>query len=171
MGKRSKEPAKYRKYNSSFQVLPVSFSSGFSGLADLTVITNPLFAINDDFWVQSADLTWSIGGHTEDQGSVNVGLALGDLSVTEIKEALEALPVSRSDIIARERARRPIRKVGTFPGLESDESLNDGRPIRTTVKMYLAEGVDLNAYVYNTSGGSLTAGTYRCLGNVYGQWK
>ncbi len=166
-----KSKAKYRKYNSRFQVLPVQNVLNLSTLADATVVTSSITAITDDFWVQSADLTWTIDGNTAGEAPIFVGLNNGDLSVTEIKEALQALPASRSDIVSRERARRPVRRVGGFSG-QSGQSLNDGKPIRTTIKMYLAESTELEMFALNNSGATLTTGgVIDVYGVLYGEWR
>ncbi len=172
MARHGRGKGKYRKYNSRFQVLPVKTSIALLTLGNNTAITSSITALSDDFWVQSADLTWTLTFATPGEGPLMVGLNNGDLTATEIKEALEALPSSRSDIVNRERARRPVRKVGQFTSLLGSEVLNDGQKVRTTIKMYLAEGVELEAFVFNASGAALTTGTFVDLyGNLYGEWR
>ncbi len=157
------------KANSAFQALPVNASLSLGALGSETALTVALSALADDFYVISADLTWSIHDLTAGEEPIHVGLANGDLSVTEIKESLNAAPTSRADIVAREHARRPVRRVGSF--ITANDYLNDGKPIRTTVKMYLAEGVELNAFVFNASGATLTTGgIMRVYGTIYGRW-
>ncbi len=158
--------------NSNFQVIPVDSNVTLGTLASETVIASGLTALDDDFWIQSADLQWSLLNAAGGQTPLMFGVANSDLSVTEIDEAIEASPTSKSDIIARERARRPVRKIGNFTGPASDVEWNDGRPMRSTIKMYLAEGVELNAWVKNKSGAVLTTGgIVRVFGNLYGSWR
>ena len=167
-----KRKAQRKQVNSAFQVLPVSGLLTLSTLAAEAIIAVNIMAIDDDFWVQSCDLAWNMQGHTAGQGPLLVGINNGDLSVTEIGECISAVPASRSDIVEREEARRPVRRVGIFPGLSTDEALNDGKVIRTRIKMYLAQGTDLQMYAQNKSGGSLTTGTLiRVFGSIYGEWR
>ncbi len=160
--------------NKAFQALPVNASLALSTLATETALTVALSALADDFYVISADLTWTIRDLTGGEDPIHVGLANGDLSVAEIKEAINAAPTSRSDIVAREHARRPIRRIGSFVSGSANlfgNYLNDGKPIRTKVKMYLAEGVELNAFAFNASGAALTTGAVmRVYGTLYGRW-
>ncbi len=161
-----------RSFNPAFQVLPVDDQSVLSTLADGTVLRSSLTNLNDDFWFQSGDLTWALDGHTAGEGPIVVGIAHGDLSVVEIKEAIEAKPTSRGDVIGREQARRPVRVVGQFPGLDTNEVLNDGKPIRTPIKMYLAEGIELNMFSFNKTGAPLSTGSIiNTQGVLYGNWK
>jgi len=88
-----------------------------------------------------------------------------------VKEALDSNLTSQSDIIARERARRPVRRAGVFYGLSTDEVFNNGKPIRTKMFTVLDEGKELEAWARNQSGGILTTGaTVHCFGRVYGYW-
>lgn len=166
-----------RKTNSKSQVLPVNGSFDLLTLASETAFLGALTQLEDDFWVQACDLSWSYQNADFGEGPIAVGLANGDLTATEVKEAINASPVSRSDIVARERSRRPIRKVGQISTNTSqatdvtDNVLNDGNPVRTTVKMYLAEGTELNCYAFNLSGAALSTGAIlRVFGNLYGRW-
>ncbi len=170
----AKRQVRRKQRNSAFQALKVNAILTLGALGLETAITQALTVLADDFWVQSADLAWTIRLLTSLEGPVALGLANGDLSVAEIKEAINASPVSRSDIIAREQARRPIREVGQVSA-DSDGGvlqLNDGQPVRTSVKMYLAEGTELNAFAFNQTGVALTTGAIvRIWGTLYGTWK
>ncbi len=164
----------YRKYNSKFQALPVSDANALGTLADNTILRSGLTSLTDDFWVQSADLAWAIDGLVVGEGPILVGLAHGDLSITEIKEAIQASPTNRGDIVAREQARRPVRRIGMFNPQTTGGSLqlNHGEKVRTVVKMYLAEGIELNAWAFNLSGSVLTTGAViRTEGVLFGEWR
>ncbi len=162
----------YQKYNSAFQAIPISSGVNLGTLADETAALVNLISIADDFWCQSIDGAWSIVNHTVGEGPLLVGYASGDLSAAEVGEAINATPTARSDIINRERARRPVRRVGVFPGIQADDVLNDGKVLRTTLKMYLAEGVDLNMFVFNASGSALATGAFcQVYGTLFGEWK
>ncbi len=145
---------------------------GLAALANNTVIKTPLVTLNDDFWIQSGDLSFALQDATASEGPLYFGVNSGDLSVAEVKEALNALPTSRSDIIEREKARRPVRRVGQFSVAGVEEVFNDGRVKRITIKMYMAEGTDLEAFVMNVSGATLTTGAIvQISGILYGEWR
>ncbi len=166
---------KGRKTSSSaFQALPVNQTIALATLADQTVLMADLTAIADDMWMQSADLSWTLRDAAVGEGPIAVGLAHNDLSVSEVKEAINAVPASRSDIVARERSRRPVRRVGQFTGgvATSEVALFNGVEKRTPVKMYFAESSDLAAYAMNQSGATLTTGAVVTInGTIYGTWK
>jgi len=74
--------------------------------------------------------------------------------------------------VEREQARRPVRRSGSFTGLSTNERLNDGKAVRTKISMYLAEGIELDAWAFNGSGSALTTGAVvHIWGTVYGVWK
>ncbi len=161
-----------RPTNTSFQALPVNGVLSLGTLANATALAGALTVITDDFWFQSGDLSWTLDGMTAGEGPIYVGLSNGDLSVSEIKESINAIPTSRSDIINRERARRPIRRVGQFSVVDTGEKLFDGRTERQTIKMYVAEATQLNFFAFNQSGASLTTGgVLSVYGTLYGNWK
>ncbi len=169
---RHKGKFKYKKQNSRFQALPVNAALSIGTLADQTATTGNLTAITDDFWCQSADLSWSMDDHTAGEGPLMIGVNNGDLTGAEITEALDAAPVSRSDIINRERARRPVRRMGVFSGLSTNEALFDGKLQRYPLKIYLAESIELEMFVFNNSGAALTTGTViNVYGTIYGEWR
>ncbi len=124
-----------------------------------------------EFFVVSVDLQWSISGHTVGEGPVIFGIANDDLNAAEIAEALDASPQSMADIVARERARRPVRLVGAFTGQTPASQFNDGRVKRTKLKTMLANSVEIAAWWRNESGSALTTGTtVDVFGKVYGYW-
>ncbi len=137
-----------------------------------TIIDGDLTALGTTkYRVVSMDLLWTIRDHTAGEGPIEVGIANGDLSNTEIGEALDANPTSPSDIVTIERTRRPVRIAGLFPGLLTEEALNDGKVIRTKLRTILDTGIELIAWVRNDSGAMLTTGTVVGIhGTVYGYW-
>ena len=160
------------KSRSRFQVIPVQVQIALSTLGSDVVISNNLSSLAQDAYAISADLSWSIRGHTAGEGPITVGLHNSDLSVTEVAEGLDASPTSESDIVARERARRPIRTTGVFAGLLTEEHLNDGKPIRTPLRFNLAGSLEVAAYARNQSGGALTTGTVvEINGQIYLNWR
>ncbi len=134
-------------------------------LANLTTLGSTKFR------VVSADIYWSYAGHTAAEGPLEVGIANGDLSVAEVAECLDSNPTSQSDIVAREFARRPVRRSGVFDGVATIASLNDGKSIRTKLNTILDEGTELKAWIKNLDASALTTGTLiKINGAIYGYW-
>ncbi len=161
-----------RKRGAGFVAVPVTAELGLSTLGDNTVLTQSILgALGEEMFFISADLTWTLAEATAGEGPIKVGVAHGDLTAAEINEALDASPLDRDDIIANERRRRPVRTVGMFRSTTATEVLNDGRKIRTTIKMKVGIGHDLNFWARNQSGATLTAGTQiQVDGVLYARW-
>ncbi len=111
-------------------------------------------------------------GNTSLENPISVGFSHSDLSVTEVLEALKADLSSPDDIIARERARRPVRRVGNFAGPDVNQRLNDGKKIRQKIGFSVGDGFDLDAWFWNRSGAVLATGTVIDVdGTIYGRWQ
>ena len=99
-------------------------------------------------------------------GPVTVGYAHSDYSVTEIKECLEAFAaIDQGDKIARERANRLVRTVGTLgagvvAGATSYDVLNDGKPVSTKLNWLINIGDSVVLFAFNESTGALTTGSF-----------
>ncbi len=161
------------KRSRNFVAIPFDQEILLGTLADQTVVkstTTPV--LGEDLYIISVDGTWTLKGATATEGAIAVGLAHGDLSVAEILEALTAELTDPDDIIQKERARRPVRKVGAFPVLSSNEALKHGDEIRTKVKFSVGDGHTLDMYAFNKSGATLTTGAaVQCSGVIYGRWQ
>ncbi len=107
-----------RARNSKFVAIPFETTVTLADLTDNTVVLSELFsaALAEDLFVISVDASWAMFDHTAGEGPIGVGFTHNDLSVTEVAEALVAEVTDPSDIIARERAARPVRRTGQFPG-------------------------------------------------------
>ncbi len=175
MPKRAGKPTYFpgkRGRSKNFFVSKVNAQLSLSTLTNDTVITGVLLNLTQDAYLISADLTWSILNLTAGEGPLRVGLNNSILSVTEIAEALDASPNSQDDRIAIERTRRPVRDAGQFPGLNSEEVLNNGNIFRTKVKMVITSARNLEIFARNLSGATLTTGSQiNVVGKVYGNWK
>ncbi len=164
--------SKHKRSTRNFAAIPVLSELSLGTLGDNIVLKDALTSLAQDFFTVSADLTWAIHGLTPTEGPIQFGLAHGDYTVTEIKEAIEAAPISQSDKIALERSRRQVRKVGLFRGEVANESFHDGAIKRVRTKMMLTEGQELAAWVYNTGGSALTTGSQvDVMGTMYGYWR
>ncbi len=90
-----------------------------------------------------------------------MGYAFGDYTVTEIKEALESTSsISIGNKVENERSRRWVRKIGTFAGLDTDEVLNDGKPIKTRLNWAIPIGTSVNMFCYNDSASQRSTGAF-----------
>ncbi len=161
-----------RRNRRGFVTLPVSGSVQLSTLASGVVIKSNLIAnLSEDFFAISMDLAWTIRDLTAGEGPLQLIVAHGDYTVTEIKEYLDVDLSNPANLIAREQGSRKIRRVGFFTGIAADEVLNDGKQIRTRLKFILNDGVSLDCGVHNQSGATLTTGaTVIFAGQVYGRW-
>jgi len=170
---------KYRKTRSrnrkGFVAIPFQVTVALDTLAQDTVVKQTILSNNfaRDIYLISADAYWSMKGNTADENPIAVGFAHSDLSVTEILENLNAEVSDPSDIIAAERSRRPVRRVGQFAsGTLTGFSLADGKLIRSTLKFGVTDGKQIAAWAVNRSNGSLTTGTLiECSGTIYGRWQ
>jgi len=166
-------PKKSRR-NRNFVAIPFDTSLGLGTLVDGVVIVNSLLAnaFGEDFYAISLDATWAIRAATATEGPIEVGLAHDDLTVGEIKEWSEAELTDPDDIIQKERARRPCRRVGKFAILDTNEVLAQGELIRTKIKFSVGDTHKLNFYAKNASGATLTTGmTLEVSGTLYGRWQ
>ncbi len=156
-----------------FVAIPVSQQITLGTLASNIVVAADLIAaLTEDLYVISADLMWSRLNAADGEGPIQVGIAHGDLSVTEIGENLNANVTGPDNIIQMERARRPVRKAGMFSGLAGDEVLNDGKEIRSRIKFSIGDGQAVLAWAVNRSGATLTTGgLVRVDGTIYGRWQ
>ncbi len=140
-------------------------------LANVTVVVGAVTPTADgQYRAMSLSHTWSLKGLTAGEGPILVGYAHSDYSVTEIKEAIEiAASINIGDLISsREKADRLVRIVGSFAGNTTDETLNDGRPIKTRLNWAIPIGKAVNIFAYNDSGATLTTGAVvDCNGDLW----
>ena len=124
-------------------------------LLSATVGTNA----GQESWLISADLTWALSGHTAGEGPILVGIAHEDYSDAEIEAAIEATTDwIVHDQIGQELAKRKVRVVGHFSGVGVDETLNDGKPIRTKCNWRNGPDDTFKFWAYSQAA-SLTTGT------------
>ncbi len=168
-----KKSGKKRRYSRGFVVIPIKFQ-----LAPSTLAAGAVFVVNmqgtpfaRDLYCISADLRYSLRGGTANEGPLFFGITHGDYSVTEVKEALEAVPIGDGNQITKEQARRLVRKVGVFSGSNVTEKINNGLPVKTNIGFTIQVSQDLNLYVQNDFGSALTGGqAIEVSGNLYGRW-
>ncbi len=157
-----------------FQAIRFNAQTALSTLADATVLQTVLTSLAQDFYAVSADVTVTFRGATATEGPIQFGFNNGDLSVTEVAEALDAAVTSESDIIAKERVRRPVRRIGQVSDMHAGggEGFNDGKPKRVKLRFSLANAIQIEGWVRNQSGSALTTGAIvEWQGTIYGHWR
>ncbi len=136
-------------------------SISLGALAAITVFAGAIFGNADGAYrIMSYTGTWSIENHTAGEGPIVVGFAHGSYTVTQIKEAIESgASISIGNKLADEHAGRLVRRIGTFSGNSTEETLNDGKPIKTRLNWAIPIGTNFNLFAYNDSTATLTTGT------------
>ncbi len=118
--------------------------------------------VNERSFIPSVEATWMLRNLTIAEGPILVGLSHGDYTDAEIEAFIEnAGSWNEGDLVSREVGARKIRIVGAFPSpvdTLGDVVLNDGKPIKTTLKFVLNQGESLKLWAYNQSGAALTTG-------------
>jgi len=149
-----------RTWNQSNRVIPVRADLSLGALVNLDMVSGPVTATSTEaFRLFTVKLTWSLRDLTPGEGPIFVGLAHGDYTAAEIEEWLEATSaIQQGDKIAQEQSSRLCRRVGSFAGALAEETLNDGKPIRTKLNWMMATGQTLQMWAYNRSGATLTTG-------------
>ncbi len=164
---------KFKRNRKGFVAIPFSGTLALGTLADETVIKADLTAVfGEDLYIISVDALWALRDHTPGETPLQLGFSHGDLSTAEVLENLNAEVINPDDIIAKERARRPVRTVGHFSkGGVGEQTLNDGKLLRTKVKFMVGNGFSLSFWVCNRNGSSLTTNAIvEINGVIYGRW-
>ncbi len=162
-----------RRRNPNFVVIPFTAALTLGTLVNNVVVQGAVITFTDEIKLISVDGTWSLRDGTAGEGPIAFGLSHGDLTVGEVSEKLNAIPTRRDDIILRERATRPVRRVGAFFGFATEEVFNDGRVKRTKLggKFRFSEDIALNLWAQNRSGATLAGGASVVFdGQMYGVW-
>ncbi len=154
--------------------IPDTVNITLATLANDTAIKATDIPITDDFFCYSLDINAVMREVDVGEGPIQLGWANGDLSVSEIVEALDARPLGASDIIARERAKRPCRLIGVLAtgGLATEEArLNDGVTLRVKVMRKFSKGIGMGLFAVNRSGSALSGGMIiTTTTRYYGRW-
>ncbi len=122
-----------------------------------------LLAVSDaKYRILSITMPWTLADmQVANQGGLMVGLAHGDYTAQEIEDCIEAnTSINQGNMIAKERASRRVRVVGTFPSAdnaEDDVVLNDGKPITTKLNWVIPIGVTVSVWWYNNTGTTFTS--------------
>ncbi len=165
--------AKHKGRRQALAVINVNENVTLGTLASGVVISQATDQFEREFFAISCDLNWSMSGFTGAEGPLEVGVAHGDYTVTEIKENLDLTGMEDpSDKITQEQGRRLVRRSGKFRGQLSNEQINDGKPVRTRLRFMLAGSVaTLQFFVHNLNASALTTGAIVQIdGKIYGRW-
>ncbi len=169
--------ARRRRNKRPLVVIPFIADLNIGSLVDGDVSAADILSTDlaDDFFVIAVKAAWAIRDMTTGEGPIDVGLSHGGLNAAEIEEHLEVVMTSRHDILERERARRPVRRVGVFGRTTSAsaiETLNEGLLIKTPMRFLIGlPEPNIRVWARNNSGGPVTAGAQIELsGEVFGRW-
>ncbi len=156
--KRVARNAGFRKRRDArFVAIPFNAEISVSTLANNTFIVGAVMGTaGEDMFVISVDCLWTLKDIVAGEGPMMVGFSHGDLSVAELAAWADASLTDPDDIISKEAARRPARKVGVFSCLNTDEVLNDGRQIRSRIKISIGDGHSLGFWALNRSNAAFT---------------
>ncbi len=124
---------------------------------------------NDTMYAITLEATWTLNDHTAAEGPIDIGIAHSSYTAAEIEEWMESSGAwDRGDKVTIEQSRRFCRRVGTFPGLATDEVLNDGLPVKTRVRFLIQEGDTFQVFAFNSSSATLTDGSLvKCNGVLW----
>lgn len=170
--KRGRRPRTTRRRN--FVAIPFEMELALGTLAKDTLLSGVVLTFGEDLFCISIDCLWSIEDPTTSEGPVQVGVSHGDLTDSEVLEALDASLTDPDDIIAKERSRRPVRRVGAFPlAVATAEVLNHGVQVRTPLRFSIGDGHSLDVWALNAGqNANLTTGArVRAAGTLYGRWQ
>ncbi len=166
-----------RKRRRGFVAIPFQTEITLATLANNAVLSAAILTLGEDLFLISIDATWTLAGIDLGEMPIAVGFAHGDLSDTEIAEALTAALTDPDDIITKERSRRPVRKAGVLAEgsaiAGSDVPMSDGDIVRTRMKMSIGDGHTIDVWAQNRSGAAnLTGGMIvKVEGTIYGRWQ
>lgn len=163
-----------RRRDRNFVAIPFSASLTLGALTDDNVVSGSPITFGEDIFVISCDVNVTTRDGTAGEGPIEVGVAHGDLTNAEIEEALQAELTDPDDIIARERARRPVRRAGQILGTSSVDAanlLNGGQVKRVPCRFSIGDGHTFKLWAA-ARGGNLTAGCVaEWSGTIYGRWQ
>ncbi len=153
-GKGRRKMGRYLKGNVEDQVSLSTLGAGavVLGIFDETV--------NERTRVSSLDGIWTLSEHTAGEGPLVFGVAHSDYSSAEVLEWIDNTGSwNEGDLVNQEVAKRKIRQIGVFDGLTTEETMNEGKPIKTKLNWILLQGQTLDMWVFNRNAAALTTGS------------
>lgn len=160
-----------RRRGRNFVAIPYSVDLPLLTLASGAVVTGAGPTLGEDLFVISLEGTVSLRDAASGEGPLTFGYAHGDLSATEIAEAINSALTDPDDIIAKERSRRPVRRFGVLH--PTDEVLDHGAAVRVPAKFSVGDGHFVAFWAQNRSGvNPLTTGAVLSFdGVIFGRWQ
>ncbi len=150
-----------RRWTANMQNVNTFSFLALGSLLSVTLVKADLLPSGDnEFRLLSIKGLWALRDLAPTEGPIMIGVSHSDYSITEIEEFLEnETQLTRGDLVAtREIAKRLIRRVGIFAGSSSEETLNDGKPLKVRLNWPMSEGSTLAFWAYNMSGSQLSTG-------------
>ena len=159
----------------NFVAIPFTTSVSLATLAASTPLKATLVTFGEDIFVVSVDLHAYAKDLAAGEGDpLECGLMHGDLTSSEIEECLQAELSDPDDIIAKEHARRPVRRAGIMisgdGGAGTHRKLAGGEAKRVTCKFSVGDGHALSAWVAHRGDGLTTGSAVSLFGTIYGRW-
>ncbi len=146
-------------------------------LANNTVLKqDSALVLTEDFRIISMELTTVLVGNTAAENPISLYLVNDELTVAEIKEAIEVNgPLGRSDRLNQERAERAVFLLGTFTGGGANVHFHgkDGQNtvVNKTIRWTFSSAQGWSIVAFNHSGAALTTGAVvRFLSKYFGVW-
>jgi len=149
-------------------------------LANRTVLLlGTKLVMAEDFRMLKSELSIvSTGVAVNELDGMMLGIAQGDLSITEIKEALEVSgPTSRGKRAQQEQAERFVKLIGMFVNEGGSEvavvcyDLETGAPgIRAKPRWTFSNSTGWNFFLYNLGVAPTSGATARMVATHFGVW-
>ncbi len=122
--------------------------------------------------VKKMKIAVSYQGKTEGEGPLLVGVAHGNLSVTEIAEALNSDPQGQDQTVPMEQAQRTVMPIALIPAVGVG---GNGVPLELDDVRFpwkeVKEGTDITMWTQNLDTGALTTGTIvECHMTLLQEW-
>ncbi len=143
------------------QVQYINTEVTLSTLATATAITGATIidpSREQGSLIKELRLAVSYKGKTAGEGPLVVGLCELSLSVTEIKEALEADPQLFRDVPASEQGNRRVFPIWQLDNLNTSNSEVERMKDVKWPWRRMEEGMGMKVFVFNNSGSTLTTG-------------
>ncbi len=155
-------------------------------LADQAAIGFSVLTLSEDFRILKSELAAGIVNLDDEENTPGLvlGIANGELSATEIAQALVAQgPVDRNDRLAKERADRWVKvlsqaepvNVGPVSGRTTHDAIfkneNGGPVLVSKDRWTYSDPEGWQFFIFNNTGSALATGaTARLLATHYGVW-
>lgn len=141
--------------------------------ADTAIKLTSNISIAEDFRMLRAEVWAHVDGLTAGEGDgLTIGIANGDLSVTEIAEALLVDgPVNRNDRVKQERAERFVKVFGSLNDLQHlFRGENGGHMLIVKPRWTFANPEGWDLFIFNNGLALTTGATVRLIATYYGLW-